>query len=291
MSAAIIALAVIVSLLGVLAIVLGFLPSTEDKSAKMPSRLQTQLASYRSQFSKRRQLIALAGLAGGIALWVISGWIITLVAVPAAAIGIPILLGKGAEPQNIERLEAIETWTRSLSGLIVSGAGLEQAIMVSLSSTPTPLRDQVTRLVARINARWSIQDALQGFADDLADPTGDLVVAHLQLAASERGPGLANALDDLAQDVFDEVKARRQIEADRAKPRQNVRLITYITLGVLALLPLGGQFFTPYGTPIGQLLLTIWLVVYVAVLVWLKQFSNGRPTPRILTNPQQKAQR
>jgi tight adherence protein B len=291
MGAAILALFVIGGLLGILAIVLGLHPVEEDQSAKMPSRMQTRLTTYRSQFSKRRQLIAVAGLAGGILLWIVSGWIVALIAVPAAAIGVPILLGKGAEPQNIERLEAIETWTRSLSGLIVSGAGLEQAIMVSLSSTPTALRDPVTRLVARINARWSIADSLQSFADDLADPTGDLVVAHLQLAASERGPGLANALDDLAQDVFDEVKARRQIEADRAKPRQNVRLITYITLGVLALLPLGGQFFTPYGTPVGQLLLAVWLVIYVAVLVWLKQFSTGRPTPRILTNPQQEARR
>lgn len=285
MTATMLALTVTAGLLGLLVIVLGSLPERGDRSAKMPSTLQRRLESYRSEFSTKRKLMALAGVVGGIVLWLLSGWIIALIAVPAAAIGIPLLMGKGNEGANIDRLESIETWTRSLSGLIVSGAGLEQAIIAALPSTPQPIHDEVTRLVSRLNARWPIEEALQGFADDLADPTGDLVVAHLQLAAKERGPGLANALDDLAADVFDEVKARRQIEADRAKPRQNVRLITYITLGVLALLPLGGQFFAPYGTPVGQLLLTVWLLVYVAVLVWLKQFSSGRPTPRILANP------
>lgn len=288
MTATMLALTVTAGLLGLLVIAVGFLPDRGDRSAMMPSTIQRRLEYHRSEFSTKRKLIALAGVAGGIVLWLLSGWIIALIAVPAAAIGIPLLMGKGNEGANIERLESIETWTRSLSGLIVSGAGLEQAIIAALPSTPRPIQDEVTRLVSRLNARWPIEEALQGFADDLADPTGDLVVAHLQLAAKERGPGLANALDDLAGDVFDEVKARRQIEADRAKPRQNVRLITYITLAVLALLPLGGQFFAPYGTPVGQLLLTVWLLVYVAVLVWLKQFSSGRPTPRILANPNER---
>lgn len=282
--AAAIALTVMAALLGLMVIVLGLVRTDDNAAGRPPSRLRGRFHAWRGQFTRRRQLIALAGLAGGVLLWFATGWFIALIAVPAAAIGIPLLLGRGAEPANIERLEAIEQWTRSLSGLIIAGAGLEQAIIVSLSSTPAPLQDSVSRLVARINARWATHDALQAFADDLADPTGDLVVAHLKLASTERGPGLATALEDLAADVFDEVKARRQIEADRAKPRQNVRLITYITLGVLALIPFGGQFFAPYGSPLGQMLLAVWLVIYVAVLVWLKSFATGRPTPRILIN-------
>ena len=282
--AAAIALTVMAALLGVLVIVLGLVRTDDNAAGRPPSRLKGRFNSWRGQFTRRRQLIALAGLAGGVLLWFATGWFIALIAVPAAAIGIPLLLGRGSEPANIERLEAIEQWTRSLSGLIIAGAGLEQAIIVSLSSTPAPLQESVSRLVARINARWATHDALQAFADDLADPTGDLVVAHLKLASTERGPGLATALEDLAGDVFDEVKARRQIEADRAKPRQNVRLITFITLGVLALVPFAGQFFAPYGTPLGQMLLAVWLVIYVAVLVWIKSYTNTRPTPRILIN-------
>jgi Flp pilus assembly protein TadB len=276
--------------IGIITVIVGLTPKAQDETAKMPSKFQRRVNIWRGQFTRKRQLIALAGLAGGIILWLLTGWIIALIAVPAAAIGIPLLLGKGNAEVEIARLEAIESWTRSLASLISTGSGgLEQAITLSLASTPDAIHEYVGRLVARLNARWPVHDALQQFADDLDDPTGDLVVAHLQLAARQRGAGLARALEDLAQDCFDEVKARRQIEADRAKPRQNTRLITYVTLALLAVIPFAGQFFAPYKTPVGQLLMAMWLLIYVGVLVWIKQFSAGKSTPRILTNPREKA--
>ena len=60
--------------------------------------------------------------------------------------------------------------------------------------------------------------ALRAFADDLADPTGDLVVAALMLAADRRGRGLTRVLEGLAVTVEAEVALRRQVDADRATP-------------------------------------------------------------------------
>ena len=90
------------------------------------------------------------------------------------------------------------TWTRSLAGLTVSGAGLERTIAASLSSCPEAIRPQVTQLVARINARWTTTAALQAFADDLNDETADVLVMHLLRKAELRGSGLAASLEDLA---------------------------------------------------------------------------------------------
>ena len=45
---------------------------------------------------------------------------------------------------------------------------------------------------------WRPADALREFADALDDVTADKVVAALILSASDRGPGLAQALEDLA---------------------------------------------------------------------------------------------
>ena len=50
----------------------------------------------------------------------------------------------------------------------------------------------------------------------------------------------------LAQSVAAEVRVRRQIEADRAKPRATARWITMITLGALALMLLNGEYIAPY---------------------------------------------
>ena len=94
--------------------------------------------------------------------------------------------------------------------------------------------------MARLRARWYTEEAIRAFADDLDDATGDLIAANLILAARRRGPGLATVLEGLAESVADDVRDRRQIEADRAKPRTTARWVTIITVVVLVVLALSG---------------------------------------------------
>ena len=145
---------------------------------------------------------------------------------PIAVIGLPILLVAPPAATQIARLEAMEEWTRSLSGVLTVGIGLEQALVATLRSTPAPIAAEVQRLVARLRARWDTEKALRAFADELDDATGDLIAANLILGARRRGAGLASVLEGLAESVAADVRARRQVEADRAKPRATARWVT-----------------------------------------------------------------
>src|SRR3546814_11541665 len=80
-------------------------------------------------------------------------------------------------------------WTRSLSGVLTVGIGLEQALVTTERSTPSAIRPEVQRLVARLRSRWNTEEAIRAFADELDDATGDLVAANLILAARRRGAG------------------------------------------------------------------------------------------------------
>ena len=215
--------------------------------------------------------------------------ILILVGFGAAVAGLPALLSAPPAASQIERLEAMEEWTRSLSGVLTVGIGLEEALVATLRSAPDPIRPEVTRLVARLRARWSTEEALRMFADDLDDATGDLVAANLILAARRRGAGVASVLESLAESVAADVRARRAIEADRAKPRATARWVTLITIGVLAVLALTGSYITPYRTPLGQMILVLLLGGYVATLVWMRRMAAGKPLPRFIgaTAPQQ----
>lgn len=283
MNNALLAISVTAGILGLLVVMLGFLPAP-DTTGK-PTRIRTAGTALAQRLTRRQLISLVIGLAVGLLLWYITGWPILVIVAPLAAIGIPYLLGNSGEQKNIERLEALETWTRGLSGLTIGGAtSLEQTILASVGSSPEPIRKEVSTLAARLNARWPTRTALRKFADDLADPTADLVVAHLLLAERVRGAGLANALDDLAEIIFEEVKMRRAIEADRAKPRRSARIITIMTVSILVLVPFLGDFVKPYQSAVGQIALAAWVAIDIALLLWLKRLTKGTATPRVLAD-------
>ncbi|MFI5623473.1 type II secretion system F family protein [Nocardioides sp. NPDC051685] len=232
--------------------------------------------------SRRTQLLLGVGVALGAVGWLVTGWPLALVIAPAATFGLPYLLGAPDAKDRIERLEALEEWTRSLSGVLTVGIGLEQALITTLRSTPDSIADEVGLLVARLRARWATEEAIRAFANDLDDATGDLVAGNLILAARRRGAGLANVLEGLAESVADDVRARRQVEADRAKPRATARWVTIISATVLVILGLTGDYIEPYGSPLGQIILATLLTAYVATLLWMRRMADGRKLPRIL---------
>jgi Flp pilus assembly protein TadB len=84
--------------------------------------------------------------------WLVTGWPLALVIAPSATVGLPYLLSAPDAKERIERLEALEEWTRSLSGVLTVGIGLEQALITTLRSTPDAITDEVGLLVARLRA-------------------------------------------------------------------------------------------------------------------------------------------
>jgi Flp pilus assembly protein TadB len=213
---------------------------------------------------------------------VTTGWVVAVPVLPAAVLGLPALLMVSSADRQISRMDAIAEWTRNLAGVLTAGQGIETAIQASLRSAPDAIRPEVARLVGRMRSRWSTEQALRAFADDLDDATGDLVCAALILGAAKRGDGLARVLHDLAESVSADVRGRRQIEADRAKPRASARMVTLLSIGALVFFGLGGRFFAPYSTPLGQLILLVLLSCYGLLLWWLRRMAEIQPATRIL---------
>ncbi len=262
---------------GIIGVILGLVPSTERPAAP---RRRSPLVRHR--LSRLSRLLLVGGVVVGVIVALVTGWLLAIVLMPLAALGLPILLSAADEQDRITRLEAMEEWIRSLSGVLTAGVGLEQALIATLRSTPTQIRPEVGRLVARLRARWSTEAALRALADDLDDSTGDLIAANLILGARRRGSGLAAVLESLAESVAADVRARRAIEADRAKPRTTARWVTLITVGVLVVLGLTGDYVAPYRSGLGQLALASMLAAYGGVLIWMRRMAAGRPLPRFI---------
>ncbi|WP_166850891.1 type II secretion system F family protein [Isoptericola sp. BMS4] len=267
---------------GLIGVIVGLTPRPPTDPASRPSRPSPLAARWR-RLTKHTKVLLGIGLAAGIVAWLITGWAIAIVLGPLALAGLPALLSAPGTNEQIAKLEALEEWTRGLASVLTVGVGLEEAIRATLRSAPEAIRPEVTALVARLRARMGTEAALRAFADDLDDTTGDMVAAFLILGARKRGQGLADVLTSLAESVSSDVRARRAIEADRAKPRTTARWVTIITIAVLAyLLIFTGEYVAPYGTALGQLLLTLLLSIYVSLLWWMRQMAKGERLPRFL---------
>lgn len=234
--------------------------------------------------SQRRQILtfAVATVLGAVA-WLLSGYFVALLALPAIAWIAPHLLPRSAGVPTITRLNAMEEWTRSLTGVLGAGAGIEQAIIASRASAPAALSSEVGMLAARLQAGIPIERALESFGDDLDDPTGDLLTGSLILGARRRGTGLARLLDGTAETISEDVAARRLIEADRSKPRSNAR-----TIAIIAIVVIAGEFIfnpsyvEPYRSPIGQLLLVVLIAIFLTSLWWMNAATREPKGQRIL---------
>ncbi|NDL57025.1 type II secretion system F family protein [Phytoactinopolyspora mesophila] len=277
------ALLAVTTLGGLWLIVAGLIPVPESDVARGRDRLNRRLRAVRGQTpaQRRRRALLGAGCGAGVLIWLLTGWLLAVPAVPAAIVGLPVLLQTSADKQEIARLEAMSAWTRDLAGVIGAGIGIEQAIRTSLATVPPPIRAEVGRLVARIQARWETPDALRAWADDIDDATGDLIASALVLGAQRRGAQLAKVLTGLADTVADDVRMRRNVAAEQAKPRANARVITLITVCGLAFLFVT-PYSEPYGTTLGQAVLAVYLSLYVGCLMWLRSITRSPRQTRIL---------
>lgn len=250
--------------------------------------------SWRPEFRRRRTRVAATvwsrwrwptAIAAAVVVWLVSGWLVAGLIVAVTVVGLPVILSTSRTAAlAIDRVEALEEWTRRLSDILVVGVGLEQAIAATVRTCPGPLIDEVSALATRLAARWPTETALRTFADDLDDATGDLIVATLILGARRRGPGLARVLSAVADSVAEEVAMRRKVEAERAKPRTTARAVTLITLGVVAVGSLNGTYLEPYRTLLGQLVLAVITLGFVGSLAWMRALTLSKPEPRFLTS-------
>lgn len=244
--------------------------------------LWTRAVDGGRRVSSRARISLVIGLIAGLAVAWWTGWPIMVVVVPAGVLGIPYLLSAPRQTE-IELLQALDRWVRGMAATMATGRSITDALRLSARQPPPVLAEPLVGLIRRIDDRWPPAQALQAMADELGSADADSVLASLMLAAQRGGSGAVVTLSALADTIQERLRALREIESERSKPRMVVRQVTIITLVVLAgTILLGRQFLAPYGTPVGQALLAALLAAYVGSLVMLRRMTVPRRRARIL---------
>jgi tight adherence protein B len=227
-------------------------------------------------------MILLCSVVIGFVIALLTGWLILVVVLPMLALVLPYLLILPKQ-RDIELLEALDRWVRSLAATLATGKSITDAIRISRRTAPPLLADEINLLVTRLNNRWETRDALMRFADSIDSPDADGVVAALILASTRGANGASVTLQALADSIQAQLKGRRAIEVEQSKPYVVVRQVTVISLSTLVLVfLLSPDFFAPYRTPLGQTLLSALLIIYVASLLLMRRKAHQPDRPRIL---------
>ncbi|TFV91208.1 type II secretion system F family protein [Blastococcus sp. CT_GayMR16] len=245
----------------------------------------------RSARRRHRQLFSplyLGALGTAVLVLLITGWPVAALAAAGGVVFVPKVLGGGkASRQLIATSEALADWTRRLADLISSGAAgsTRDALRRSLTSAPEPITPAVTNLVTRMGPQ-GVEPALRQFAREVDDPAADKIAMVLILRERNGGPGLAEVLTALAADLDDRSRMVREIEAERAKPRANMRTIVVVTLVLVVGMTLFARtFLSGYSTPLGQVALLVDVAIFGTALRWMRRLSDPPRPPRVLTDP------
>lgn len=190
---------------------------------------------------------------------------------------------KRSGPGELERVEALATWTEQVRDVLMAGDQPIGAIQATVSTCPEPVRPQVRALAARLG-RQPEQVVLRQFADELDDPTADLIAAGL-LVALTKGGRAERVLSSLAQQARHQAERRKLLEAEREPARREVWWVT----GLMTLQLLGGLLFArssylaPYRTFTGQVVLGVLLAAFLALIVYVQRLSRFTRPARFLS--------
>jgi Flp pilus assembly protein TadB len=260
--------------LGVLAIV-----GLPERPAGKPTRRRRP---GRTRRDRTRRLVL--GVLGVVLALLLTRWVVAALAIGLLAAFWDRIAGSDAvERVGISRLEALASWTESLRDTIAGAVGLEQAIPATAVNAGATIRPSLNLLVDRLRIREPLPDALMAFAEDIDDPSADVICAALVLNSRLRGPGLRDVLTALAVSAREELDLRRRIEASRKSTRRSVRIVLIIVLSVMGLLAVFNRSYVkPYSSVQGQLVLLVVVLLLGAGLVWLRNLAATRESERFL---------
>jgi tight adherence protein B len=242
-----------------------------------------RLAPVQRRVRLGRRRVA-AAVAVGTLVAVLTRWPVAAAGCAAAACVLPDLIGPDrVHTHRLARIDAIATFTESLRDNLSAAAGLQQSLTASAVEAPHPIREEVNRMAIRLRTGWPLPHTLRSFAADLADPTGDLVVAGLLMAAEGSGRRLAETLTELAACARATIASRQRVAAARHRNRTSARVILAATAAMGAgLVLLNRGYLTPFDSPRGQLVLLFAGACFAIALWWLARLMTTREPARLL---------
>ena len=252
--------------------------------AVLRSGLLDEPAPVRARSADRLRIVVT--VTAGCVVMAVSGWLI-----PSLVIGV--IVGwladsmrrrRAGDDDGVERTEALASWVENVRDVLRSGNQPVGAIGATTDTCPPSIRPQVLSLFARLSAGQQPEVVFRRFADEMDEPLADLVAVGLLIAVS-RGAETEDVLSALAAQARHQADRRRVVEAERAPMRREVWMVSMVMCALLVgvFVFARSSYLNAYDDVSGQLFLTVILVGYGALLMWVGRLATFPRPSRFLT--------
>ena len=241
------------------------------------------VTAQRAPLPARRILLAITCAAIAYAA---TGWVAALPIAAGGAWFLPGMLGRDTRHEReLAVIDAITAFTEMLRDTLSAASGLNQALMVACRHAPAALQPAAVQLAERIEAlEGTTREALHAFADQVADPTADLVALALATASENPTRDLAGLLSSLAVTAREQAAMRTRTAVAQARTRTAIRMITAITVGLaVLLLIIDRSYLANYDSATGQVILLWVALIFAVALRWLKSLATMPAPGRLWT--------
>ncbi|MCG5215508.1 type II secretion system F family protein [Streptosporangium soli] len=233
-----------------------------------------------------KALVRIAACIGvAVLVGALTRWPVGAVLAGVAAWFLPRALGPDRDhTRRVQKIEAVATWAEMLRDTLAASAGLHQAVIATAPIVPEPIRSEIAVAAARVDRGERLPHALKLLADDLADPTADLVCSALILASSRQAGQLGELLGRLAEVARAHAVMRLRVAAARARTRSSVRTVIAVTVSMAGGLMLFNRgFLAPYDTATGQVVLLLVGLLFAGSFLLIYRLGQIGEPSRILT--------
>ena len=217
---------------------------------------------------------AVEGLAAGLAVLVLTRWVVLAVAAGVgAAVRHRIFAASGARAERT-RVEAVALWLEAVRDALRSDASLQQVLYRVAANPPAPLALALGRFERRGRQGVPLSDALALLADDIAHPTADVAVASMVQSLELSGGRVRQQLDELAATARHEVAMRERVDRIRARFDLATKAMIVLAAAIIGYLWLVGRVATYYRSSPGQLLLALPVATWALSLGWMRRLAR-----------------
>ncbi len=223
--------------------------------------------------------VATAWFAGaamsGLMVLAVTRWVGASLGALALVIGLPWFFGgTKINRREIERTQAIASWTEMIRDNLAGAAGLEQALLATADIAPAPIAKEVKAFAVRLESR-SMIDALVLLGESLTHASADLVVVSLANASRMEGRDLGPLLTRLAESIRADLRMRQRIEIGRARISTSSKIVLAVTLITVTMIYFtSDDLLAVYDTANGQLWLVAVFGLFISSLWMMNYFAD-----------------